>query len=969
MFSMIKNILITTSLLLMSTTMLAQKKYAFKTVPNDPIKARIYTLDNGLTVYLSVNKEEPRIQTFVGVRAGGKDDPAETTGLAHYFEHMMFKGTPNFGTTNWEKEKQLIAQIEALFEVYRKTTDETKRKELYKQIDELSFEASKLAIPNEYDKLMTAIGSKGTNAFTSLDYTAYVENIPSNQLENWAKIQLDRFSAPILRLFHTELETVYEEKNMSLTNDSRRSSEAMLNALFPNHPYGTQTVLGHPEHLKNPSMTDINAFFKKYYVASNMCVTMSGDFEFDTAIAIIDKYFGKLERGNAPKFQAQPLPAMNQNQEITITGQEAENITIAYRSAPNGTEESYKADLLGMILSNGKAGLMDVNLNKKQKTLRARAGTWTMNDHGVLSLSAGKKGDQTLEEVRDLLLEQVEAVKKGQFEDWMIAAAVNNLKLQEIRRFEGNRGRANAMLMSFLNRLSWDEIINYNNKISKITKKDIVDYANQNLGNYVVIYKRKGQPDDIPIVDKPSITPIHINRDAKSDFLVTIEKTPVKPIQPKFLDFNKDITRGKLNNNIDVLYRKNTDNGLFNLVYYFPMGSDHDKTLGLAASYLRYLGTSKMSSEEIDQEFYKLACTYNISSNREETYISVSGLAENQEKAVALLETILADVQPNEAALENLIKDILKSRADSKGNQRSNFSALTNYALYGEDSPDKHIMSEAELKAVKAQDLVNVIKKMNSFKHEVLYYGTTDLKNLTTQLNKLHKTPSTFLPVPEAKKFQVQPTTQNRVLFAHYEGPQSMVQTIIKGMPYNTEIMPSVNLYNSYFGGGMNAIVFQELREKRGLAYSAWARYAAPSTPNEPFRNLSFIQTQNDKVVEALNAFNELFNDMPQSQASFTLAKESMMNGMEAERINNMDIIWSFISNRRMGRDYDLRKTLYEALPKMSMADVNAFNEQHIKDQPKTYVILGNEKLLNFDEISKQFGPVERVSAEDYFGY
>ncbi|MFN3756944.1 MAG: insulinase family protein, partial [Flavobacterium sp.] len=168
---------------------------------------------------------------------------------------------------------------------------------------------------------------------------------------------------------------------------------------------------------------------------------------------------------------------------------------------------------------------------------------------------------------------------------------------------------------------------------------------------------------------------------------------------------------------------------------------------------------------------------------------------------------------------------------------------------------------------------------------------------------------------------------------------------------------------------GMNAIVFQELREKRGLAYSAWARYAAPSTPNEPFRNLSFIQTQNDKVIEALNAFNELFNDMPQSENSFTLSKESMMNGMEAERINNMDIIWSFIANRRMGRDYDLRKKIYEALPKMTMVDVKAFNEKNIKEQPKTYVILGNEKLLNFDEISKQFGPVERVSAEDYFGY
>jgi predicted Zn-dependent peptidase len=289
---------------------------------------------------------------------------------------------------------------------------------------------------------MTAIGSTGTNAFTGLDYTAYVENIPSNQIENWAKIQYDRFTYPVLRLFHTELETVYEEKNMSLTQDARKSSEAMLKALFPNHPYCTQTVLGHPEHLKNPSMTDINAFHKKYYVASNMCVVMAGDFDYDQAIQTIDKHFGKLERGNAPKFKGENLLPLTENKYVDVMGQEAENVTIAFRTAPFGTTDSYIADVLAMMLSNGKAGLIDLNLNKKQKTLGARAGTWTMIDHGSLSLSAGKKEGQTLEEVKDLLLEQLDLIKKGQFDEWLISAAANNLKLNEIRGFDSNGGRA-----------------------------------------------------------------------------------------------------------------------------------------------------------------------------------------------------------------------------------------------------------------------------------------------------------------------------------------------------------------------------------------------------------------------------------------------------------------------------------------------------------------------------------------------
>jgi len=189
-------------------------KYKFETVPNDPLKTQIYTLPNGLKIFMSVNKDEPRIQANIAVRVGGKNDPAETTGLAHYFEHLMFKGTERFGTTDYAAEKPLLDQIENLFEVYRKTKDEDKRKEIYHQIDSISYQASLLAIPNEYDKLMSAIGATGTNAYTSYDVTCYTENIPSNEIENWAMIQADRFEHPVIRGFHTELETIYEEKNM-----------------------------------------------------------------------------------------------------------------------------------------------------------------------------------------------------------------------------------------------------------------------------------------------------------------------------------------------------------------------------------------------------------------------------------------------------------------------------------------------------------------------------------------------------------------------------------------------------------------------------------------------------------------------------------------------------------------------------------------------------------------------------------
>ena len=268
------------------------KEYKYISVPGDLLKTRIYTLDNGLKVYLSVNKEKPRIHTYIAVKTGSRNDPAETTGLAHYLEHIMFKGTKLFGTTDAEKEAPYLQDIEERYEKYRTLTDPQERKKAYHGIDSVSQLAAKYFIPNEYDKLMAAIGAEKTNAYTSNDVTCYTEDIPANEVENWAKIQSDRFQNMVVRGFHTELETVYEEFNMGLTKDGRKSWAAFLKQLLPSHPYGTQTTIGTQQHLQNPSIRNIRNYFDRYYVPNNVAICMSGDFDPDQVMSIIDKYFG-----------------------------------------------------------------------------------------------------------------------------------------------------------------------------------------------------------------------------------------------------------------------------------------------------------------------------------------------------------------------------------------------------------------------------------------------------------------------------------------------------------------------------------------------------------------------------------------------------------------------------------------------------------------------------------------------------
>ncbi|NVO12202.1 MAG: insulinase family protein [Bacteroidales bacterium] len=946
------------------------QNYKYESFAGDPLKTRIYTLTNGLKVYLSVYKEEPRIQTFIAVRVGSKNDPKQTTGLAHYFEHMMFKGTPNFGTLNWSKEKPLIQKIDSLFEIYRVQTDPDKRKAIYHTIDSISYEASKFAIPNEYDKLMSTIGSQGSNAGTANDYTVFMENIPSNELENWAIIEAERFSQPVLRIFHTELETVYEEKNMSLTNDGRKAGEMMMRGLFPNHPYGQQTTLGEAEHLKNPSMKNIREFYEKYYVPNNMAVVMSGDFDPDVAIKVIDKYFSKLKPSDVPILKFEPEQPITSPKEFEVVGLEAENINIAYRFPGANSNEAIMVDMLAAILSNGKAGLIDLNINKKQLTLGARASNQKLTDYSMLNLSGRNKNGQTLEEVKKLILDQIELLKNGQFPDWMLEAAVNNLKLREMSMYESNSGRARAMYNSYLNRIEWKDAISYISKLEKITKDELVAFAKQNLNsNYVVVYKRRGKPEDVVKVQKPAITPIFINRDSESAFLKGIKANKVIPIEPVFIDFTKDIQKKSITKEIEIISKENIENKTFNLVYYFPFGSNSDPALNLATQYLQLLGTSKQSADEIGQEFYKLACTFNIYVDLDETRISVSGLSENTEKAISLMESLLNDCKPDKIVLDGFIANVLKARNDSKLIQRSVFEGLVNYATYGPKSSFTNSLTTEQLKNLKPEDLTNKIKELSNYIHKIIYYGPLKPNGLSKILSQYHKIPKTFNPQPIEKKFSELETTNNRIVFANYEAKQSYLQTVTRSVPYNQELLPIADMYNNYFGAGMNTIVFQELREKQGLAYSAHSTFSIPNAPDKPFMNTSFIATQNDKIVDAFNAFNELFNQMPESDNAFNLAKESLITDIRTERITKMNLLWKYIDALKMGRKTDIRKDLFSKIPTFTFADIKKFQEQYIKGKPKTYVILGKESDLDFAKLEQLYGPVTKLKLEDIFGF
>jgi predicted Zn-dependent peptidase len=506
--------------------------------------------------------------------------------------------------------------------------------------------------------------------------------------------------------------------------------------------------------------------------------------------------------------------------------------------------------------------------------------------------------------------------------------------------------------------------------MGKITKQQIVDFANKYLTNgYVEVYKRTGKDPNEKKIDKPTITPIHTNRDAESAFLADIKNTKVEPIKPVFLDFSKDLSRFEAKQNIPVLYKKNTENERFELDYIFDMGTKSDKALGLAFEYLKYLGTSKYTPEEIKSEFYKLACSFFVSSTQDRVYAGISGLSSNMEKALELLENLLADPQVNEEAFKNILVDTEKKRADAKLVQGQIFSMLRNYAIWGKKSPATNVLSSAELKALKPQELTARVADLHKYQHRISYYGPLEKKEFLSLIDKHHRAAETLQPVIPPQKFDEQITKENAVLFAHYDANQIYFAMVSKrGEKFDDKLSPIVELYNGYFGGNMSSIVFQEMREARGLAYSAWAGYNAPSRLDQTYTYMSFIATQNDKMDDAVKAFQDIINNMPESQNAFDIAKESILTNYRTQRNTKSSVIWSYVYAQDLGLDYDRNKLVFENVQGMTLADVKKFQEERVKDRLYTYCILGNEKSLDFNAMAT-YGKVQKLNLEEIFGY
>jgi zinc protease len=951
-------------------TMKDKNGMSYEMVEGDPMNVRLYTLENGLKVYISPNDAEPRIQTLISVKAGSTYDPKETTGLAHYLEHMMFKGTSNLGSSNWEAEKVLLDEVSNLFEAHKNETDPEKKKAIYVKIDSVSQEASKFSIPNEYDKLMSSFGAKGTNAYTSNEETVYINDIPSNEFNRWAKLERERFGELVLRLFHTELETVYEEFNRGQDSDFRKSYQALNKNLYPTHPYGQQTTIGEAEHLKNPSMVNIHNYWNTYYRANNMAIILAGDLNPDEAIQTIKANWSDLPTNDnleKPTFaKEQPITAPV---EVEVYGPDAAYLQMGFRFDGIASEDEKMVTLIQNLLSNRTAGLVDLNLVQQQKILQASVFSNFLKDYGDMQLYAAARDGQDLNEVKELLLGEIDKIKKGEFEEEMMEAVLNNLKLSEIRKREENY-RAYFINDAFVRDIPWSNRVKFLDDLSQITKQQIVDFANKKINdNYVIVYKRTGKDENIVKVEKPQITPIEINRDAESEFLKTLSAEKASKIEPVFVDYKTSIQTSNPKEGLTLHYVKNIYSELSEMAFIIDLGKNEDPKIPFAFDYLNYLGTETKSAEDVKKEFYKLGVNFRTFAADNRCYVRLSGLESTMPEAVKLLEDIMHNAKADEASYNEFVKGIIKKRSDSKLNKDEiKWSGLYSYAMYGKNSPFMNDLSNEELENLDPNELTKIIDDIFNYEHRVMYYGSKNQKEVEQMVMNNHQMPETLTPLPEAKKFEYQNTDNNKVYFVDYDMVQADIMMIAKGPLFDKTLMPMSELFNEFYGRGLSSIVFQEIRESKGLAYSAYASYSAPSKKEDPHFLRAFVGSQPDKLKDAVGEMIKLMNEMPEADKQFEMAKEALLSKMESERLIKTRVFWSYLNNLDKGLDYDIRKDNYETIKRATLDDMKQFFDNQVKGNQFTIALIASKKDLN-KEVLASFGNVVELNKDELFPY
>jgi len=916
-------------------------KHNFKTIQDDIYDTHYFELENGLKIYLVKNDTTPTINVRAIFNVGSKNDPQDNTGLAHYFEHLMFGGTSKIGSLDYEKEKPYLDKIENLFENLKLEKDIKKREKIINEIDNNSVKASNFSTNLEYQQILLSLGGTNINANTGKDETRYIYTIPKNNLEKSLKVLSEQLFNPVIRHFSRELQAVYEEYVMRNENSFTLCVNQLLKDLCDNHPYSVP-VIGKEEHLKNPSIKAVKEFYNKYYHPNNLTLLLIGDLDYDSTVDIIEKYFGKLKKKEVHKDNFQDIKLPEKTKEIDVITENSHYGLLVFPLKINNSADTYKTTLISAMLDNYLQGL-----KHEKKINYSECFFWNFKYISFLCVYYEPLDRQSLKFAKDLVLQKINDFCLGKNNSFAFNYVIND-NIYKSRNFENNTFI--TFLFEELSTFDFKDIekseILSNKLIKNLKKHDCENYIKDILSKpYYVINKNIGNRN-YEKIDKIKVSTMNLNTDKKSEYFKDIEKMKSEDIKPIKLDYNKDIKNYNFKDNVNFYYVKKFDKKIFKIKFKFNCGILNDKNTDILNYFFQFSRNKNMSYKQFIEKIKELGSDMYISVNNNDTSITLLGISENMDKTINLVTDYLLNINFDDKYVEEGIKYYL--------NNEPNFRFLKiNFKNYKD-----YITDSIYIKQLTKEKLKNLCNEIFSSKCDVLFSTDLEPKQFIDKI-KSSKLLSKCKNEYKTKKYEYKDYSKNIIFIRHMYGSQN-----IKCYIYNflnkvkIDDIFLLNTYDTYY----DSIYFDELRSKNGLTYcSKWIVKHNDMFYDKDYLKIYF-ESQPNKFISAFSKTLNLFNFSKNLQ-QFEISYNNLKNQHNCKRFTDFDILNNYFTDKNNGIDVN-RTNFFEIMGNnmnsITVDKLNEFHDNNIKNAPKIIYIEGNLEDIDVTFLTK-FGEVKRI--------
>ena len=930
------------------------------------VRPTTFYLSNGLKVIVAEDHAEPKVFGAVVVHAGSKNEDSTATGVAHYFEHIMFKGTDKIGTTDWTRESRYLDSISKAYDELHATEGEAERHAVQLEINRLNIEASKFAIANETDAILQQMGCTELNAGTTYDYTMYFNALPSNQLENWMEVYAERFRNPVYRLFQGELEAVYEERNIYANQAMYTFSRNIFSEGFGEHPY-SRDVIGLDEHLKNPQPSAMKKFYDKYYVASNMALVIVGDVNTSEVRAMAEKYFSIWPRGrkmNEPKYA---LPTFEGREVKTVKQTPIGMGVIVLPGVKQNDRDQLALQMVAELLSGGN-GSLD-KLVSDGKLMMAAAMPLTLQDAGINAiLYVPRLVGQKHEAAEELVWDAIDSIKQGRFSDRLLQSIKTRMAVQRKHQLEDYHSIANLLITLEAEGSNYNQWVADVQHIENMSKAEIMDVASRYFDRErcTIVRSSMGFPKKSAAI-KPDWDHLDAqNQGAQSDFARRIAARQVSPIEPQEIEFGRDVIMTPLTHAATLYSAPNPRNDMFTLRIAYHYGSVDDRNVDMMAQYWNLLGAGKSDLQQYTLDMDCLGATFEIETDYDYTTFVITGSEGNFDQIMDLVMLKLHHPRADAQQLKNIIDGMEASKRAAKDDADTWASALKNYVLYGDRSPYLNQTTIKEAKRLGSDQLIGMVEQLYKRDGYVTFVGNLSPERVASRLLKENLVHEQVTSVPQRMLTPSLPTEDKVYYSTNSKFLKSDISLYIPSRDFDyTADRAAAAMFNEYMGGGMNSVFFQEIREFRALGYHTYGYFGYdPLGRFRPYY-MSFLATQCDKSLDGIAALRELMLVFPERPAKFRPSQEYLIASRNSSYISFRNMpeqvrMWREV----MKLDADPRSQITSEIRTLHMDALEDFHKKYVAGRPMTIIINGNAKQFKSKEL-KQYGKVKQVKFGD----